>query len=127
MPREKRRAVNARHSYSPRAHHPSHLHCALLVVVAPPCSVVEEVYNLGHFSLHNILQVWGFSYFSIHELRSALKSSVGSCCSWSVYFSSCHDVFRLCIGCLQTLVSCGGCSETIGILKKKGRGCLCCV
>jgi hypothetical protein len=46
MPREKRRAVNACHSYSPRAHHPSHLHCAMLVVVALPCSVVEEVYTL---------------------------------------------------------------------------------
>jgi hypothetical protein len=70
-------------------------------------------------SLRNILQLWGFSYFSIHELRSALKSNVVSCFSWSFYFSSYNDVFRLGIGCLQTLVSCGGCCETIGILKKK--------
>jgi hypothetical protein len=50
--REKRRAFTARHSNSPRARHPSHsciLVLALVVVVAPHCSVVKEVYNLVFF------------------------------------------------------------------------------
>jgi hypothetical protein len=68
---EKRRAVNAHHSNSPRAHHPSHscIFLALVVVVAPPCPVVEEVYSLVFLLAQTFT---GMGFLTLPSMRVSL-------------------------------------------------------
>jgi hypothetical protein len=70
---------------SPRAHHPSHscIVLALVFVVAPPCSVVEEVYSLG-FLLAQTFPGMGFLIFPFMRVTLPFESNFGSSFSWYV-------------------------------------------
>ena len=83
--REKQCTFTARHSNSPRARHPSHscIVLALIVVDAPPCSVVKEVYNLVFFLMH-VSQGIGFLTFPSMIVTLPFESTFGSGCSWTV-------------------------------------------
>jgi hypothetical protein len=88
----------------------THLEPATLVIfsfslVGCCCSALlghGEGIQVGHFSLE-ILHMYGFSFFSIHEHSlCSLSQQLALVFSRSVHFQSCYmNEFRLCIGHLQ--------------------------
>jgi hypothetical protein len=115
MPREKGCAVNAIHSYSPRARHLSHLHCALLVVVALNFSIMEEVYNLvfSHCAIfyRYVVYLTSPSMKFTLSLNQILSLVARGLCN-SQFFTM---FFRMYIYWLQNLVSYGGCFEILAL------------
>jgi hypothetical protein len=107
-PREKPRAVNARHSYSPRTRHPSHLHCELVVVAALPCSVVEEVYLLVFvllaLSSQKLVSLSSPSMYSTLHLNQALALVArGLCISQAVVVLDCVFNCKICFPVMMVM------------------------